>query len=590
MSPKDINEKFKNIPFFFDGAFGTYYNNNAITKGPCELANITHPELVYNVHSEYIKAGVNGIKTNSFGANIINFPDREQLSCIIRSSFEIAKRATKGSDVVVFADIGFIDSNDLKIDLSFEYAFIAQEFVNLGLKHFIFETMSEYEPLLKAISYIKQEVLESIIIVSFASMQDGYTGKGLYYKNLIKAASSNPDIDICGLNCLCGPTHLFNLIADLPAIKKPICAMPNSGYPATINGRTVFVDNAEYFGQKIKEIFELGVDFLGGCCGTTPEHIKFAIELIKKDTLKLRIKKRNEPSIIIQAKGKDILEDKKIKCLIAVEIDPPAGTNVDFFINASRKVFESGANIITVADSPLARAKADSIMLSAKIKREVGIDVIPHLSCRDKNHIGIKSVLLGACIEGVNNVLAITGDPVSSLERSEVKGVFSFNSFGLISYINKLNEEIFSSSPFKIGAALNVNANNFETELNRAIKKEQLGASIFLTQPVFTSRAIENIKKAKKILNAKILGGILPVSGYKNALFLNNEVSGIDIPDEFVQSLKDISKEESDKIVFEFTMNLIKELKAYVDGYYIMLPLKRVDSVCNIIKSIGEIF
>lgn len=665
-------------PFFFDGAFGTYYYKQNQNEEPCELGNLNNEQAVFKIHHEYIQAGVNAIKTNTFGANALNFPDETIRNTIIRKGYEIACRAVAGTAVKVFADIGTIEteSNEAtesvesiettdSIDNSVptkqnnlvqkEYLSIASEFLKLGATNFLFETLSEYENIVPAVNHIKSTCPESFIVVSFAVSQDGFTNEGLFYKNLLNAACVNPYIDVVGLNCVCGPAHLYGLLRDTGISTKPLCAMPNSGYPATINGRTVFRDNSEYFAQRINDISDLGIKFLGGCCGTTPEHLRAAINQIadktndnkkplpaKNDDMNL-VEKENSDSqaipdssavedkcndknseyktdkfsnigkvdstgnIMASAQlndirsGSDISGGKKIteqisffdklannERVIAVEIDPPADTDVKFIMDACMKAKLANADLITVADSPLARPRADSIMLAAKIKRELSIDVLPHISCRDKNHIGIKSSLLGAAIENIRNVLVVTGDPIPTTDRAEIKGVFSFNSFSLVSYIKTLNADVFPGTPLTICAALNVNSLNFKVELTRAVKKQELGAEIFFTQPIFSQESVQNLELAKQTLKSKIMVGLMPVASYRNAMFLNNEVSGINIPEEFAEQLKGKTPDEVFEMSLEFEMNLVRQTCAYADGYYIMTPLKRIELVCELIKRINR--
>ena len=274
------------------------------------------------------------------------------------------------------------------------------------------------------------------------------------------------------------------------------------------------------------------------------------------------------------------------KKVIAVELDSPINTDIGYVMEASRAAKNAGADIVTVTDSPLARTRADSIVIAAKVKRETGIDVIPHLSCRDKNHIGIKSSLLAASVENINNILAITGDPIAQSDRSEYKGVFSFNSFNLISYIDSMNSDVFTDDPFFIGGALNVNSLLFANELKRAQKKINSGAGFLMTQPALSQYSIENIKIAHKELKCKIITGVLPVASYRNAVFLKNEVFGIDIPDKLISELENKSFEEVFKISVAFSIEIIDKTFDYSDGYYLITPLKRIDLMKELVRHI----
>lgn len=572
-------------PFIFDGAFGTYYNEISARNTFCEYANINEPDTVIKIHRQYISAGANAIKTNTFGANSTLTEDFNKLTSIITKGYDLAVQAAQ-NQALVFADIGYINSS--REDVAEEYIKLAQVFLNCGAKHFLFETLAEYEMIKPAISHIKKVLPEAFIIISFAVLQDGFTKKGHYYKTLINEAVSNSQVDAVGLNCICGPSHLYQLIKELDLKDITFSAMPNAGYPSTINGRTVYEDNAHYFSLKLADIFSLGVKILGGCCGTTPEHIKAAADRVTRTS-------KNSLSIDSEdTKGKpnfthiNLFKNKLLsgQKMVAVEINPPLDNNCDYLLSAARKAAACGADIITLADSPLARARADSIMMAAKIKREINIDVLPHLCCRDRNHIAIKSALLGASIEGIDNILIITGDPITQTDRRSSKGVFNYNSFNLISYIQNLNKEILNQKPFFIGAALNVNAMQFEHELKRAQRKIENGAGFLLSQPIFSDQAARNFSLAKNRLKCKILAGILPIASYKNALFLNNEVSGIDIPEEVLDEIKDKNPSEAANISIRYSLSIINKISECCDGYYFSTPLQRIDLVCKLIETV----
>lgn len=559
---------------FFDGAFGTYYSTLVRDAGPCEEANITNPKMVLKIHQEYIKAGVDYIKTNTFNANKTVYEEPGKVQEIIREGYKIALEATRGTDVQVFADIGYIGEDDPD-EASKMYWEIAKSFIDLGAKNFLFETLCEYEVIEGVIEFIKKEVPDAVVVVSFAVAQDGYSRKGLYYKSLLARAEDNELVDIIGLNCACGPTHLLKLAKDLPKTKKPLSIMPNSGYPSSSYGRTVFEDNAEYFAQKLKEIHELGVDILGGCCGTTPKHISLAIKCIKSED---EVKKEKTTFTYSPKERGAKLPLKKL----AVELDPPHNSDCSFILDAVDILKDCGVSTITVADSPLAKARANSIMTSGKIKREKNIDVLPHLTCRDKNHIAIKGSMIGASFDGINQILIITGDPIV-FDSYKKTGVFNFNSIELIAYIESLNREIFGGS-FKIGGAINVNAVNFDAEIKRCAKKIASGATFLLSQPIFTELAIKNFIRAKEELKCELYAGILPIASYRNGIFLNNEVAGIDIPSKLLADLKDKELEEVYDVSLAFSQDIIKQVYDAADGFYLMTPIKKVELVCHLIK------
>ena len=573
--------------YLFDGAFGTYYASITRSAQSCETANLDDPKTVLKIHHQYIESGVNAIKTNTFGANSGLNQEFSQVADIIKAGYNLAIQAVKNTDVAVFADIGPIPYKET--DISQEYIKIADTFLELGADKFLFETMSEYNTLKPVLQHIKAKKPNSFIIVSFAAGLDGYTKTGLYYKQLLDFAQKDDAVDAIGLNCICGPAHILQLIKDYTS-KKIMSVMPNSGYPETIGNRLIYIDNAEYFADKLLELRQNGVKILGGCCGTTPQHIKKSRLMLNQFSIEQAVKVDNKSQTLnLKTINKNIFSDKlkQGKYPIAVELRAPVDTKTDYLINGAYNLKALGADIITIADSPLSRTRADSFMISSKIAREVKIDVLPHLTCRDKNIISIKAALLGLNIESVNNVFIITGDPIIATDRSNIKGVFDFNSIGLIKYIESLNQNVFNANPFFIGAALNTNAVNFDFELNRAKQKIQAGAKFFLTQPVLTSEGVQRIKKAKEFLDTYILAGIIPPVSYKNAVFLNNEVSGISIPYELLERMKTKPQKEAE-ISLEFSLKIIKQLKTVSDGLYIISQSKNISLINSIVKTVKQ--
>lgn len=502
--------------------------------------------------------------------------------------WEIAKRATEGTKAVVFADIGPIPVVEGFAAFE-EYKRIVDIFLECGEERFLFETFANYEVLLELSAYIRLKRPKAVIITSFAVYPDGYTKEGLFYIDIINKVSASGLVDACGLNCISGPAHMLRLINDLSIKDRNIIIMPNSGYPSTERGRTIYIDNSEYFAEKILDLNKMGVKILGGCCGTTPQHIAAAAKLFNEGITFLE--KSNETGsyleCAIQKKNVlyQLLENKKP---ILVEIDPPFDTKWEYMLKDAFLLKQAGADMITIADSPLAKARADSSILAAKLYREAGIPTMPHITCRDKNLLGIKAMLLGLHIEGVRNVLTITGDPIAHTERENIKGVFSINSSKLAGYISSLNSNVFCDEEFKIGGALNINAVNFEAELRRSFVKIQNGIGYFLTQAVYTDTGINNLIKATQTLNVPIFAGIMPLVGYKNAQFINNEVPGIEIEQEIIEMFKDKSREESERIGINLSIKSINKLYKHVAGFYLMTPLRRTHVICELIKEIRE--
>lgn len=581
---------FGDKPFLFDGAFGTYYSRLTGIDRAFERANLDDASTVLRIHREYREAGAAALKTNTFAANTLALGgDLTQVRSIVRAGYELACEAA-ADKAIVFADIGPIPETDREAAMP-EYRALLDEFLACGAKHFLFETFAEQKTPSLLASYIKEKAPDAIVIVSLAVDPDGYSRKGLYYQDIAASLRGRSEIDACGFNCVCGPSHLAALTRKLPTSAKPLSIMPNAGYPANAGGRVVYDDNPDYFTEWMLDIADAGATVLGGCCGTTPRHIEALAKALSaprpKHTQTITVAvQREEPAAEIPPNPFDGLFTRG-KSVIAVEIDPPAHAEWERLSAAGRLLGEAGVDVLTVADSPLARARADSFLCAAKLQRETGLPTLPHLSCRDRNLIGMRAALLGAAIEDIRGVLAVTGDPVPQADRGEVKGVFSLNSYYLMRTIATMNRELLGVRSILIGGALNINAGTFEGELRRAQKKMECGAGLFLTQPAFSRQAIENVKRAREALpGAKLLAGVLPLAGYRNAIFLNNEVAGMDIPQEMVTAFLGKEAAELPAVSIRLAMETIEQLDGWCDGYYLMTPRQKYGLVAELVERI----
>ncbi len=580
-------DRLKQGTVFFDGAMGTYYAEKYGREPECcEFANLSYPDRVETIHREYISAGCDVIITNTFGANTEGLDcGWETVEKIIKGGWAIAQKAALGTKAAVFADIGPIAHVEER-DNTEEYLQIADCFLKLGAENFIFETFSSFEGLETVTAHIKSKNPNCVIICSFAVSPDGFTREGVSLSRIQKAMCADNNVDIFGLNCMCGPIHMAKLITEIESCGKPLIAEPNAGYPTQIGNRVYFENNSDYYAGGLVEIAASGASIIGGCCGTTPEHIAKAHKLLFKSSGEGIFVKSAKPTVLIE-KSENRLWDKleRGKKVFAVELDPPANSDIRAFMDGAAALREAGADAITIADCPISRARADSSMLASKLHRELGIDTIPHMTCRDRNIIATKALLLGLNIEGVNNVLVVTGDPVPSSERGSIKSVFNFNSVVLANYIHDLGEE-FIRGPFRVFAALNLNALNFDTQLHHAKEKLEHGVDAFLTQPVHSNRALENLKRARTELSGKILGGVMPIVSHRNACFMNSEIAGISVSDEIIAQYEGLDKAEASRLAVSLTTEIAKSMEPFVDGYYMITPFMRTDLICEIMKNL----
>lgn len=590
---KSIGEVLRLRKLICDGAFGTYYAMHYDTKELPELANILHPERVKQIHKEYIKAGAEIIRTNTYACNTVMLQkDMEEVKEYIRQGYAIAHEAAlagrdKGNDTIfVAADIGPIPYERAadKEYIQQEYIEICRTFLEEGADFILFETFSGLEDIMPAISFVADK---AFILVQFSVNQFGYSNAGLSARRLLEMAEQCGEIDGAGFNCGVGPGHMQKIIRNLElSHKKYYTALPNAGYPQTVSNRMIFSgQNIDYFAAKVKDIALEGADIVGGCCGTTPDYISKISGILDY----------SQPERILIEKTKPVLPDiqedhafysgKEGKKLIAVELAPPMGSNDEKLMDAAHLLKQIGVDVLTFPDSPSGRTRADSILMAEKVSRETGICVMPHICCRDKNAIAMRSQLLGAYINQIYNFLVITGDPIPSMVRASVKSVFNFDSVGLMQIISDMNEEQFAAAPVSYGGAINQERRNLEVEIGRVKKKMEAGAAFFLTQPVATAEGAERVRRIKRETGARILCGIMPFVSLNNALFMKNEMTGIEVTDEVLSRYRaDMTRKEGEQAGIALAKEMIAMTEDFADGYYFSFPFNRVHMLKEILE------
>ena len=579
--------KIQNIkfPLVFDGAMGTYYPDKSKRVMPeCEMANLFDSEVIYEIHKEYVDAGAMAIKTNTFQANTVSLgTDFSVVKNVIEAGLSLAKRAVKNTETLVFADIGPIPGHDENsID---EHKEIIDIFLENGINDFLFETFSEIGTLKELAKYIKAKDENAFIITSFAVGADGLTRTGEVGEDLLSEAAKSADIDAVGFNCVSGPLRLREYIEKINLPEKIISIMPNGGYPTVIKNRTYYSANKDYFSNATLQFLEYGVQIIGGCCGTRPEFIREITERISEYRYTKTRPEKKKHARLETPYTENLFRNKLEhgKKPIVVEFDPPKDLNMKRYMENVKALSNSGADGITIADCPVARVRVDASLTAYKIKNEIGIEPIVHMTCRDRNVNASKALLLGLNLENILNIITITGDPVPTAEKDEVKPVFQFNSTKFATLVSDMNEKVFTNK-MNIGGALNLNANKFDLEIKRAQAKEKAGVNVFYTQPVISKTAVENLKIARKELKSYIMGGVMPIVSYKNALFMNSEASGIRLDDDIIERYKGLEREEASRLAVEITSDFMRKIEDYVDGYYIITPFSRVDIVGELIQ------
>jgi homocysteine S-methyltransferase len=572
-------------PLLFDGAMGTYFAAQPGRAAErCEQANLDHPEEISAIHRAYLESGCQAIKTNTFSLGT-DLTRGEDPSRLLEAGCRLALEAAEPYGAYVFADIGPAPQGKA-LCAAENYCRQADLFLAQGLTHFLVETLPSDDGIPELAQHLKEQCPDAYLIVSYAVGYDGVTREGCLGAELLRRTAALGTVDAIGFNCVSGPRHLLAYIQSLDLTGVTLAVMPNAGYPTVLGRRTVFQGKPDYFGQKLSEIAAAGAAIVGGCCGTTPAHMARAAAALTEEPPRLPAQpKKTRPRE--RSPHVNTLADKldRGERVIAVEMDPPEDDDVTFFMEGVSALRSAGADAVTIADCPVGRPRADSSLLACKVKRELGVEPLPHMTCRDRNLNATKALLLGLSMEGVHNVLLVTGDPIPTESRDEVKSVFNFNSRKLAKYVSGLNESVLQT-PFRIFGALNLNAKNFERQLQMAQEKEENGVTGFLTQPVLSAEALENLKLARQTLNGKILGGIFPVVSHRNACFLNNEIAGMRVCDEIIALYEGKEKAEAEDLAVTISARVAKEIAPYTDGYYLMTPFRRVALMTRILKEI----
>lgn len=570
----------------FDGATGTALCAQSGEGEAVERLCLTQPQRVLALHRAYLAAGCKAIKTNTFAAHVsLACENKDDQKTLIRAAYDLARRAGDAYDAAVFADIGPAPTDTDSAAAC--YIAMAEQYLNVGATCFLFETMQSGEGLAEAAAYIKASCPDAWIMVSFAADADGFTRAGEQASALALQMSACGAVDAIGLNCICGAYHIRQLLSALDVGDKLMSAMPNAGYPHVEEGRTYYDSAPAYYAQQVMECVKAGARIVGGCCGTTPEHIRQIARLLGTP-MPPRVRMGDEKAAQPPEKGcrsRILRRLEQGRRITLVELDPPRSADIGGFMEGARQLEQAGADAITIADCPIGRARMDSSLLACKLSRELGIEALPHMTCRDRNVNATKALLLGLSMENVHNVLAVTGDPIPTGDRGSVKSVYQFNSRVLAKFIRGLGESG-EAEPFFVCGGLNINAVRFDLELDRAKEKMDCGVSAFLTQPVLSEQAALHLERARdELRGAKLIGGLFPVVSEKNARFLQSEVHGITVDEAVVRAYAGLDRAQGEDMAVRLCREAASRISPFVDGYYMMTPFQRVELVCRVIRA-----
>ena len=594
----DIREYLANNRLITDGAMGTWYDRLTGYKGNlAERANLENPQQIRDIHRAYIEAGAQLIRTNTFAVNSMFF-SADEIEEVLKAAWENASQAVSdsGKDVWIAADMGPIDADETKSDgdVEQEYIQLSDYFLRLGAKVFVFETLSDFRYVKRAGSYIKAKCPDAFVVMQFSFNRNGYTRSGMSVRAILSEAASMADMDAVGFNCGVGPLHLYELLKNQSFPEgKYMTVLPNAGYPTELRGRTLYSENVPYYVEMMGRIANLGFDIIGGCCGTTPEHIRGLHHLLVNN---VKPPKKLMPAVYSTDRqsgcGQEAAEEKteliqkleRGEKIFVVELDPPFDANDTKLMDGASLLRDIGVDMITLADSPLARPRADSIASAIKMRYTRQMEAMPHISCRDKNVIAHRAQLLGMHMNGLRHALIETGDPIARGDRESIKSVFNFNSIKLMKYVQTMNQEVFGNRPIYYGGALNHNNGSADNIAARMRLKMEAGAQWFLTQPIYGQDDIDRLRELKEKSGGRIIAGIMPLVSRKNALFIKNEMPGIHVPEHVLEQYEEgMSREAYEDVATAISVDLMKRLEDVCDGYYMMTPFNRAALIKRII-------
>lgn len=591
-----------------DGAMGTMLYARGHSYRSCfdELCE-SLPSVVEALHREYIAAGANVIETNTFGANPIRLAEHgleNRAREISRAGARLARKVA-GDKVFVAGSVGPLNKQLRPIGtLSLADAREAFRVQITGLLEgeidlLILETFLSLPEIGEAIAATR-ELCDLPIIAQMTFTEEGKTIVGDKPAEVFEALRQ-AGADVIGVNCSVGPQGVTEVIERFAAIADcPLSAQPNAGLPRVIGGRYIYLTSPQYFASYAVRFAELGVGLVGGCCGTTPEHIAAMAKAVsgRKPTRPTRIQVRpvieeaaTRPSLTPHAPS-FFREQLGKRFMISVEIDPPRSADTEPFIRSAKYLKASGVDLINVADSPLARARMSALAMAHLVRQEAGVEILLHMSCRDRNAMALQSELLGAHALGLRNILAVTGDPPSVGDYPFAKAVFELDSIGLSHLITRLNQGIdltgrrlAEPTDFLLGVAVNPTAPDMREEWVRFEKKAEAGACFAFTQPLFDLHTMEEFFKRAEPLGLPIFVGILPLRSAKHAEFLHNEVPDITISDEVRRRMRD-SGDRGAEVGIEIAREFLRVARPLAQGVYLMPPFNKFEMAIGVIEGV----
>lgn len=590
---KDLRVYLQDNLLIGDGAMATQLYRTGVPVGVSfEELCLSNPQLVHDVHKAYYDAGARLLETNTFGANrdaLSRYGLEHKVTRINRAAVAIAREAAK-ADAFVVGSIGSILAGRVRQKAMDEFRDQFEEqaiaLIHAGVDGLILETFLDVEELLLAIDVIRP-LTDRPLICQLATLEVGRTRDGY---TLTEAFSllQKAGADIVGLNCRLGPAEILRSYERVQVPEGTLLsAFPNAGRLGLTDGEYAYKSSPEYFAESAKRLREQGVRLLGGCCGTTPEHVKAMADALHGLAPQVRVNpsetENERPSLssynVRDRQKPSIVERVKTGTTIIVEFDPPKDLDTEGFLQGCCELHKAGADSITLADNSLANVRMSNMALGAIMKSQYGMDPLIHIACRDRNLIGQQSHLMGLHALGIDQVLVVTGDPSRFGDLPGASSVFDVTSFDLIRMVKQLNEGIsFSGRPLKqkaqfiVGAAFNPNVRQIDAAIKRLEKKVEAGADFIMTQPVYDAEAIRLVYESTKHINIPVFIGIMPLTSQRNAEFLHNEVPGIKLSDEALARMRKVQGEEARQEGIKMAKELLDAAIPIFNGIYLITP------------------
>jgi methionine synthase I (cobalamin-dependent) len=617
-------------PLVVDGAMGTQLYERGVLFSTCfEELNLSKPDMVKKVHEDYVRAGAQVLETNTFGANAMRL-EKHGLAGKVReinqAAVRIARDAAAGKAFVVGAigPSGYFLGEASKDDLAKVRAAVAEQakaLVDSGVDAILVETMRQTNELQVAIESAaaasggKVPVIASASVDEHSRMADG-TSSGEIARLMREWGAS-----VVGVNCCDGPMNVLEAVEPMLELKVPVWAVPNAGLPRRVDDRLVYISTAEYFGVYARRMFKMGVKLIGGCCGTTPEHVKrIAAAARMVGASEGSIAPGDSDAVIrasesFQAWSADPLDapasaravpfadrsglarkiaDKKF--VVSVEVNPPVGLDLSKSLAAAKMLKDGGVDVINIADGARAQSRMGNVAMALRVQEHTGLETILHVCGRDRNLLGTLAHLLAAHELGVRNLVIITGDPPKMGDFPDASAVYDLDSIGILKLASRLNHGIDpggkalgSATRFVLATGAEPAALNYEREIARLGQKKAAGAEIVMTQPVYDPVVLEKFLTDIEPLGLPVLVGILPLASYRNAEFLHNEVPGMQVPEAVRDRMRKAgtgpaARKEGVAIARE----MLSAVHRRVAGAYVMPPLERYELALEVIDGFVE--